>query len=90
MNTFYALKVTYMNSIYDVAQDMGADYATAAEILSTHPWMGSHHFAVPGPDGQRGFGGPCLPKDTKALTHKYKLALLDTVLELNKGYRNGN
>jgi UDPglucose 6-dehydrogenase len=90
MNTFYALKVTYMNSIYDVAQDMGADYATAAEILSTHPWMGSHHFAVPGPDGQRGFGGPCLPKDTQALTHKYKLALLDTVLELNKGYRNGN
>ena len=90
MNTFYALKVTYMNSVYDVAQDMGANYELAAGVLATHPWMGSHHFAVPGPDGKRGFGGPCLPKDTKAFTDKYNIALLDTVLLQNKRYRDGN
>jgi UDPglucose 6-dehydrogenase len=88
MNSFYALKVTYMNSIYDAAQELGADYSKIVEILSQHPWMGTHHFQVPGPDGQRGFGGPCLPKDTEALTNRFDIKLLDTVLLLNKEYRN--
>lgn len=29
--------------------------------------MGTSHFQVPGPDGQRGFGGTCFPKDTHSL-----------------------
>jgi UDP-glucose 6-dehydrogenase len=49
--------------------------------------MGSHHFEVPGPDGQRGFGGPCLPKDAEALSKKFDMKLLNTVLELNGQYR---
>ena len=88
MNSFYALKVTYMNAIYDVAQKMDASYTDIADILSNHPWMGSHHFAVPGPDGQRGFGGPCLPKDTQAFATQYDIKLLVNALELNSIYRN--
>lgn len=87
MNSFYALKVTYMNSIYDVAQTMGVDYNKVAEILKHQPWMGTHHFAVPGPDGLRGFGGPCLPKDTQVFAQTYEIDLLNTVLELNEKYR---
>jgi UDP-glucose 6-dehydrogenase len=49
--------------------------------------MGTNHFAVPGPVGDRGFGGPCLPKDTKALSQSYDMPLLDLVLELNDKYR---
>ena len=89
MNSFYALKVTYMNSIFDISQSMGADYLKITEVLSQHPWMGTHHFQVPGPDGHRGFGGPCLPKDTQALTDKYNVELLSKVLELNNIYRKG-
>jgi UDPglucose 6-dehydrogenase len=88
MNSFYALKVTFMNQMFDVAQEIGVDWDTVAKVLSEHPWMGSHHFQVPGPDGQRGFGGPCLPKDTKALTSTYEIPLLNTVIELNNKYRN--
>lgn len=87
MNTFYALKVTFMNEMYDVAAQMSADYDQAAGILATHPWMGSHHFHVPGPDGKRGFGGPCLPKDTQTLADRYHVDLLQKVIEINGKYR---
>lgn len=83
-NAFYATKVTFMNEIYDVAQKVGADYNLLCEALAANPRMGSHHFMVPGPDGDRGFGGPCLPKDTQALAEAFDIDLLKTVLEINK------
>lgn len=87
MNSFYATKITFMNQMYDVAQTMGVDFAEVGNILQQHPWMGTHHFQVPGPDGSRGFGGPCLPKDTEALVKEYDIEILKTVLELNDKYR---
>jgi len=90
MNTFYATKITFMNAIYDVANKVGADYDQLTDILSVHPWMGNHHFQVPGPDGQRGFGGPCLPKDTAALAYEYDIKLLKEVLNLNLEHRHGS
>jgi len=87
MNTFYAVKVTYMNEMYDIAQQLGVEWNSVAAVLANHPWMGTHHFQVPGPDGERGFGGPCLPKDSEALTNAFNVKLLNTVLELNKHYR---
>jgi UDPglucose 6-dehydrogenase len=87
MNSFYATKVTFMNQMYDVAQQLGVEWNQVTDILAKQPWMGTHHFQVPGPDGQRGFGGPCLPKDTEALTKEFEVPLLDTVLLLNKVYR---
>jgi nucleotide sugar dehydrogenase len=85
-NSFYATKVTFMNQIYDVAQSVGVDFNKLTDILSAHPWMGTHHFQVPGPDGERGFGGPCLPKDTAALVSEYDVELLKAVLDINRGY----
>lgn len=87
MNSFYALKITFMNSIYDISKEMNVNYNELTAILSKQPWMGSHHFEVPGPDGQRGFGGPCLPKDTQALSKKFNIKLLNTALKLNEQYR---
>lgn len=88
MNTFYATKVTFMNSMYDIAKQMNVNYDEAIDILVKHPWMGTNHFKVPGPDGKRGFGGPCLPKDTECLVKNYDVELLKKVLELNQYYRN--
>jgi nucleotide sugar dehydrogenase len=87
MNSFYALKITFMNSIYDISKEMNVDYTELSKILSKHPWIGSYHLEVPGHDGQRGFGGPCLPKDTKALAKKFNMKLLNTALKLNEQYR---
>jgi UDPglucose 6-dehydrogenase len=88
MNSFYATKITFMNQMYDVANRTGVDWNELVPMLSAQPWMGTHHFAVPGPDGSRGFGGPCLPKDTEALAKEFDLDLLKTVLALNQEYRS--
>jgi UDPglucose 6-dehydrogenase len=87
MNSFYATKLTFMNSMFDVANQLGVDWNDITTILKHQPWMGTHHFDVPGPDGHRGFGGPCLPKDTEALVKEYNIDLLKKVLELNAKYR---
>jgi UDPglucose 6-dehydrogenase len=88
MNSFYATKVTFMNQMYDVAQQLGVKWPHVTSILANHPWMGTHHFQVPGPDGERGFGGPCLPKDTEALVKEFDVELLKSVLEINQKYRS--
>jgi UDPglucose 6-dehydrogenase len=87
MNSFYATKVTFMNQMYDVSNTVGADWKQVNTILRNHPWMGTHHYEVPGPDGERGFGGPCLPKDTAALVKEFDVELLKKVLEINSTYR---
>lgn len=86
-NTFYALKVTFMNEMHKVAGDMGANYNQAASILTTNPAFGNNHASVPGPDGEFGFGGPCLPKDTAALVRHFSSDLLSKALELNSKFR---
>lgn len=90
MNSFYATKITFMNSMHEVAKEMNANFEESTKMLSQHPWMGTHHFQVPGPDGEFGFGGPCLPKDTEALVKEYGVDLLYNVIELNKRNRNGS
>jgi len=83
MNSFYATKIIFMNQLQE-AYD--GDWYELTKILREHPWMGSHHFEVPGPDGSFGFGGPCLPKDTRALATEYSMELLYKVLEINDKY----
>jgi len=87
MNSFYATKLTFMNAMFDISNEVGANYEDMISMLAKHPWMGTHHFYVPGPDGKRGFGGPCLPKDTEALAIEYDVSLLETVINLNNQYR---
>lgn len=88
-NSFYATKVTFLNQIKDACEAAGADYETVASAARAHPWMGTGYTQVPGADGMRGFGDPCLTKDTKALALAFDLPLLDTVLSINEEYRNG-
>jgi UDPglucose 6-dehydrogenase len=49
-----------------MCQSNGADYNSVANILKMDNRIGNSHMQVPGPDGFRGFGGACFPKDTKA------------------------
>ena len=50
------------------------------------------HMQVPGPDGDKGFGGACFPKDTEALLYSANvigatLPILSTAVESNKNKR---
>jgi UDPglucose 6-dehydrogenase len=64
-NTFLATKVTFCNEMYDLATKLGIEYNMAREIWLVDPRIGrSHTFVYP---ANRGYGGNCLPKDTKAL-----------------------
>lgn len=68
-NSFLALKVSFMNQFYDLLQASGSEtpWETIAEIFHFDPRMGNSHYHVPGHDGDRGYGGKCLVKDTNAI-----------------------
>lgn len=87
INSFSSLKVTFMNEIHDACEKINVDYKNFINILSKHPFIGENHLLVPGPDGLRGFGGPCLPKDTTKFSNEFNLELLKKTLSLNQKYR---
>jgi len=67
INSFLAVKVTFMNEIYELAKAGNQNFNTVASLMSLDDRIGNSHMRVPGPDGKLGFGGMCFPKDTCAL-----------------------
>ncbi len=61
-NLILASKVLLANEFYDIAQKVGANYLDVRAAVEADPRIGKH-LGVPGPDGDRGFGGACFPKD---------------------------
>lgn len=88
-NSFFALKVTFCNEFYDLAQACGVDYHRLRETWLLDPRMGrSHTFVYP---QNRGFGGSCLPKDLAAIRAQARdlgvdSTLLDAISKKNEGY----
>lgn len=66
-NCFLASKVTFANQMYDICQSADIDYDKVCEYVLYDERIGKSHLAVPGPDGDRGFGGHCFPKDLAAM-----------------------
>jgi UDPglucose 6-dehydrogenase len=66
-NGFLALKTSYFNHINDICLNTGMDFDVVRQLIAQDPRIGSDHTMVPGPDGSRGWGGHCFPKDTSAL-----------------------
>jgi UDPglucose 6-dehydrogenase len=61
-NAFLATKITYINEIANLCEQVGADVHDVARSMGLDGRIGKK-FLHPGP----GFGGSCFPKDTKAL-----------------------
>ena len=82
-NSYLAARLSFANSIANLCEAVGAD---AAEVLAG---MGRDHriggqYLEPGP----GYGGSCLPKDTRALLSMadesgYDFSLLRAVMDVN-------
>lgn len=66
-NCFLSAKVGLMNEFYDFCRATNTDYNRVTTLAKRDARMGTSHFQVPGPDGRRGFGGTCFPKDTHSL-----------------------
>tara|TARA_Y100001973_G_C5193690_1_gene332733 strand:- start:1792 stop:2658 length:867 start_codon:yes stop_codon:yes gene_type:complete len=66
-NCFFATKISFMNEMKIVAHECGADWEKAVEGFQRDGRIGHSHLSVPGPDGRRGFGGSCFPKDIQAM-----------------------
>ena len=68
-NSILATKVSFANEIYQICDKLKVDYDKVVEYAVLDDRLGKSHWAVPGPDGDFGFGGHCLPKDLSALIH---------------------
>jgi len=67
-NTFFSMKVTFANHIYDLCDTLDIDYTQFIDkAIQADPRLGDLHWQVPGPDGKRGFGGSCFPKDLSGM-----------------------
>ena len=67
INCFLASKVTFANQMYEICEASNIDYDKVCEYALYDKRIGRSHLAVPGPDGDRGFGGHCFPKYLSAM-----------------------
>jgi nucleotide sugar dehydrogenase len=66
-NCFLATKVSLANEFASLCNSCGVDYSKVIEYATQDERLGKSHWAVPGPDGKKGFGGSCFPKDVNAM-----------------------
>ncbi len=97
-NTFYAMKVVFANQMFDLCQKLGLDYDMVKEGTRADARVGRWHLEIfsnlftTANKGYRGYGGKCLPKDTKNLIHYAEgagidLKLLKKIEEINAQLR---
>ena len=71
-NSFLATKVSFANEMYEICKGLNVDYDKVVEYACYDERLGKSHWAVPGPDGNFGYGGHCFPKDVQALINVAK------------------
>ena len=89
-NVYNATLITFANNFYEICKTLGVDYTKVKNGIVERAHITNLYLDCN--DNFRGFGGPCLPKDTKALQYladkiNSKGSLFKTVLEDNKKYK---
>src|SRR5690606_37882755 len=83
-NAMLATKISFMNEIANIAEQVGADVEMVRKGIGSDPRIG-WHFIYPG----AGYGGSCFPKDVQALArtaqqHGHESLLLQAVEAVNE------
>ena len=86
-NCFLSTKVSFANEMKQICDGLDIDYDKVVEYATYDERLGKSHWAVPGPDGDFGFGGHCLPKDVSAIVSEFDSELLKSVLNVNDKVR---
>lgn len=86
-NTFLATKISFINSIANICERVGADVNEVAAGMGLDSRIGSKFLQA-----GIGYGGSCFPKDTHALVHiaenaGYDFRLMKSVIETNEQQR---
>lgn len=65
-NSWFSVKVSFANQMFDLCQKLGVDYDRMVEAAAADKRIGRTHLNV-WHKGYRGYGGKCLVKDIRAL-----------------------
>lgn len=93
VNSFLATKLSFMNECFSICRQMDIQYDRVIELARFETRLGDSHMQVPGPDGLRGWGGACFPKDVAAFEYMANQLgvgyhLLEYVQRLNQHHRD--
>ena len=93
-NAFFATKISFFNEMKQINDALTNDWEVVMDGVLSDGRIMPEHTEVPGPDGELGFGGSCLPKDLQslidvAMQNKVSPVIIYATLLKNGEVRNG-
>ncbi|MEI7512065.1 MAG: UDP-glucose/GDP-mannose dehydrogenase family protein [Candidatus Uhrbacteria bacterium] len=87
-NAFLATKISFINEIAHLAEDLGADVHEVAEAIGADARIGPHFLRA-----GLGWGGSCFPKDVKAIRHVghgagHEMPVISAAMSMNERARS--